>query len=246
VHARFHVPTTLVSGQTVALPADEAAHASRVLRLHAGDQVRVFDGGGHEFTATVVQMTRTQVAVMIGEPFPAAPERRMAVTLAPAVIKGDKMDDVVRDAVMMGVTAIVPLVTDRSEVSHHMLERGHRRERWERIAVVSAKQCGRAVVPRIDAACDLQPLCERLASDANVARLMFVEPSAVPGGSANRIPARPSSAVVLIGPEGGWSSEELANTARLVSHVTLRGPTLRADAMPIIALTALFTAWGEL
>ena len=236
----------MASGQMVSLPEDEAAHASRVLRLQAGDAVRVFDGRGHEFAATVAQIAKSHATVTIGEPIAALPERRIAVTLAQAVLKGDKMDDVVRDAVMMGVSAIVPLVTERSEVSQQMLERGRRRERWQRIAIVSAKQCGRAVVPHIEEPCELQPFCEHLASDPNVARLMFVEPSAAGGGRLNAIPAPPASVVVLVGPEGGWSAEELGNTASLVTQVTLRGPTLRADAMPIVALTALFTAWGDL
>ena len=79
----------------------------------------------------------------------AVAEPRVAVTLAQAALKGDKMDDVVRDAVMMGVAAVQPFVTTRSEVTHAALVRGRRRERWERIAVASAKQCGRATVPAI-------------------------------------------------------------------------------------------------
>ena len=78
-----------------------------------------------------------------------ARNRASPLTLAQAVLKGDKMDDVVRDAVMMGVAAIQPIVTARSEVTRAALERGHRRERWQRVAVSSAKQCGRAVVPAV-------------------------------------------------------------------------------------------------
>src|SRR5262249_60069620 len=78
-----------------------------------------------------------------------APESRVAITLAQAVLKGDKMDDVVRDATMMGAAEIQPIITARTEVTRASLVRGRRRERWERIAVSSVKQCGRATVPRI-------------------------------------------------------------------------------------------------
>ncbi len=73
----------------------------------------------------------------------------MAVTLVQAVLKGDKMDDVVRDAVMVGVAAIQPVVTVAQRNDAGVARAGRRRERWERVAVSSAKQCGRAVVPVI-------------------------------------------------------------------------------------------------
>ena len=86
-----------------------------------------------------------------------APEARLQVTLAQAVLKGDKMDDVVRDAVMIGATAIRPILTARTETTAAILEKGRRQERWERVAISSAKQCGRAIVP---------PILEPVAFDA--------------------------------------------------------------------------------
>jgi 16S rRNA (uracil1498-N3)-methyltransferase len=245
VHARFHAPAVQRAGETITLPPDEAAHATRVLRLGAGDRIRVFDGRGHEFLATITRSAKHDVHVLVGDPITATVERRTAVTLAQAVLKGDKMDDVVRDAVMMGVTAIVPLVTERTEVSAAALQHGRRRERWERIAIVSVKQCGRAVVPSIEEPCTLQAFCER-GLRGNGARFMFVEPTAAAADSVNVPAAPPESAAVIVGPEGGWSAEEVAMAAPFVSRVTLRGPTLRADAMPIVALTALFARWNEL
>ena len=93
---------------------------------------------GAEFHAVVEQRRRSMARdIRLLTPHQAVPSARMRVTLAQAVLKGDKMDDVVRDAVMMGVAAILPLVTARSEVSLAALERGRRRERWQRIAVIA-------------------------------------------------------------------------------------------------------------
>jgi 16S rRNA (uracil1498-N3)-methyltransferase len=147
--ARFFAPAAGVPGDRILLPVDEAEHLTRVLRLSSGDNVRVFNGRGAEFEAVVDTADREGVRLTIGAPCVPAPEPRVAFTLAQAVLKGDKMDDVVRDAVMIGVAAIHPIVTARSEISLASLARGRRRERWERIAVSSAKQCGRAVVPSI-------------------------------------------------------------------------------------------------
>lgn len=249
MHARFHAPDADRAGDIVALPPEEAQHLIRVLRLKACAVVRVFNGRGGEFDAVVDAVTDVSARVRVGVAREAVLEVRVAATLAPAVLKGEKMDDVVRDAVMMGVVAIQPLVTTRSEVTLASLRRSHRRERWQRIAVASAKQCGRAVVPAI-----LEPRAfEAVAASLADMTLpgpgfMFVEPhasaDAVSLGDVEAAPSRETS--VLIGPEGGWTPEEIdrgSNTCRLV---TLGCRTLRADAMPIVALTALFTLWREL
>ena len=115
--ARFFAPAAGVPGDRILLPVDEAEHLTRVLRLSSGDRVRVFNGRGAEFEAVVDAADREGVRLTIGAPCVPAPEPRVAITLAQAVLKGDKMDDVVRDAVMMGVAAIHPIVTARSEIS---------------------------------------------------------------------------------------------------------------------------------
>jgi RsmE family RNA methyltransferase len=101
----------------VTLPRDESEHLTRVLRLGAGDMVAVFDGRGHEFTARVVRADHRDARVQIVARVDAAAEPGVALTLAQAVLKGDKMDDIVRDAVMLGVRAVQPLVTTRAETT---------------------------------------------------------------------------------------------------------------------------------
>ena len=88
-------------------------------------------------------------------------ELGVRLTLVVSVLKGDKMDDVVRDAVMLGVTSIRPVVSERSEIGLAAMARSSRIARWQRIAVASAKQCGRAVVPPILDAVPLDSVLER-------------------------------------------------------------------------------------
>ena len=250
MNTRFHAPDAERSGDRIALPDEEAQHLARVLRLRAGAAVRVFNGRGHEFDALVERAGKNGVHVIVGAARePAAREPRVAVTLAQAVLKGDKMDDVVRDAVMMGVAAIQPIVTARSEVTLSSLQRGTRLERWGRIAVSSAKQCGRATVPPILAARVLGDVLAALsAMTLPGPGLMFVEPSAAIEAMAlsDLDPAPPRETTVLIGPEGGWEPAEVERASAACRLITLASPTLRADAMPLIALTALFTVWREI
>jgi len=248
VNARFYVPDAKSAGDLAALPEDEAQHLTRVLRLKAGDSVRVFNGRGREFNAVVERAAKGGVRVRVGTRREPAPEPRVAVTLAQAVLKGDKMDDVVRDAVMMGVTTIQPIVTTRTEVSLATLQRGRRRERWERIAISSAKQCGRAVVPAILNPKSLEPAGHALpAMRLSAPVLMLVEPGAMSDGVAlgDLDLAAPETATVIVGPEGGWTPEELAAALTSCRLITLGGRTLRADAMAVVALAALFARWRE-
>jgi 16S rRNA (uracil1498-N3)-methyltransferase len=249
VHARFHAPDAERDGDIVSLPDEEAQHLTRVLRLKIGASIRVFNGRGAEFDAVVEHVGKNAVQVRVGHLCNAVPESRVAVTLAQGVLKADKMDDVIRDAVMIGVTAIQPVVTARSEVTLQSLARGHRQERWQRIAVSSAKQCGRAVVP---------PVLESRLFDSVVASLqdlalpqpalMCVEPSAAAEvlSLTDLDTTAPRQATVLVGPEGGWTPEELEKGAAVSRQVTLGARTLRADAMPLIAITALLMHWREL
>jgi 16S rRNA (uracil1498-N3)-methyltransferase len=249
VHARFHAPDAERPGDMVMLPAEEAEHLTRVLRLKAGAPVRIFNGRGGEFDAVVERTGKDGARVRVGQAREAAREARVAVTLAQAVLKGDKMDAIVRDAVMMGVAAIQPVVTARSEVTLASLRRSHRQQRWERIAVSSVKQCGRATVPAILEPHSFEECAAALAAMTLPAPcLMFVEPAA----SAHSIllsdldATPPREATVLVGPEGGWSIEELDRGTAVSRAVTLGARTLRADTMAIVTLTALFTRWGEL
>src|SRR3954466_384581 len=111
---RFYAPDLDPDAATIALPPDEALHLTRVLRLGPGDRIAVFDGRGREFLAPVAAASRDRVQVDLVEPVTAVPEARVPLTLAQAVLKGDRMDDVVRDATMMGVAAIDPIITAHS------------------------------------------------------------------------------------------------------------------------------------
>lgn len=231
------------SSGTARLGDEETRHLSQVLRLRAGDDVAVFDGSGREYRARVEQIARGAATVRLVEELTPAPEPFVRVTLAQAALKGEKMDDVVRDATMMGAAAIEPLVTEHT-AAH--LKAGHAPDRWRRIAIASAKQCRRAVVPRIG---EGTAFGDWIARDRCAVRLLLVEPSAgITGHPASTLGAeRPESASILIGPEGGWSAGEVQSAvAAGYVPITLGRRTLRADAVPIVALGVLQYLWLDL
>lgn len=244
---RFFAPSLDPGDESVALPREEAEHLTRVLRLGVGDTVAVFDGRGREFLARVANVVRRDVRLLIVSRVEPAAESGVAVTLAQAVLKADKMDEVVRDAVMLGAAAIQPIVSKRTEVTVAALLKGARVDRWRRVALASVKQSRRAVVPEIRVPLTLETFLDEPPA---ALRVMLVEPGATPDVeslAALQGAPPPADAAVLVGPEGGWTEGECAAArARGVRLVTLGHRTLRADAVPVAALSVLQFVWGEL
>jgi 16S rRNA (uracil1498-N3)-methyltransferase len=241
---RFHAPALEPGDQTIALPEEEAQHLVRVLRVEKGREVLVFNGRGYQCRGRVELADKRGVVLRVAAPQASAPELPIQLTLAQAALKGDKTDDIVRDAVMLGVTAVQPLITRFIDVPAGPLAVGRRVERWQRVAVSSVKQCGRSVVPEIREPASL----ESALAEARGVSLLLVEP-AIAHGSGRRIEdvPRPEASTVFVGPEGGWAPEEIARArAAGAIPVCLGARTLRADAVPIVALSVLLYAWGLL
>jgi 16S rRNA (uracil1498-N3)-methyltransferase len=247
MHARFYAPQLSRDCSTVELPPDEAEHLGRVLRLLPGADVRLFDGQGHEFEGRVESVGRSRVAVTVGaEVPPRAAEPRVRLVLGQALLKGDAMDQVVRDAVMLGASRVIPLDTEHAEMPARRVVQSGRVSRWQRIAVSSAKQCGRALVPEVTPP---QQLAGCLQTFQGEARFLLAEPALADLEARFAAPVRIAASdevLLLVGPEGGWSAGEVASArAAGCRPLTLGSRTLRADAAALVGLTALWCFLGE-
>ena len=248
---RFHAAPLPAPGDEVRLSPEEGRHLTRVLRLRRGARVAVFDGRGRQHEATVADADARRPVLRLGAPLAAVPESVVRLTLGVTVLKGRKLDTVVRDATAFGVADVVPLLTRRTEPAGGPRAGGRLDVRWRGVAVAAAKQCGRAVLPAIHPPVPFR----RFLEDARpcAVRLLLVEPAAAAadaaagGSDALRSAARPPSAALAVGPEGGWTADEIREAeAAGFAALTLGRRTLRAETAPAAALAVLRFAWRDL
>jgi len=248
---RFYAPpaTFALDEQTIKLSSDETKHARNVLRLQNGDEVYVFDGEGHEYRCRLAAYDRDAARLdLIEQVEPARAESSLNLTLAVALLKGEKFDLVVQKATELGAWRVVPVVTERADVRIRDANEAKRKtERWQRIALEATKQCGRARLMEIEAPGAFESLIKAPGSDREL-RLMFAERDGTSlTGLVAGLASRPEQVFALVGSEGGWTDDEISQARDFHWNlVTLGGRTLRAETAAIAIAALLQHAFGDL
>lgn len=225
---RFKVAAIAAPGATLTVDREGSHHLLDVVHIRRGERVLVFDGSGDEAPATLTDVQDGVAVLTIDGPIASArPAHPLHLVLA--VLKGPAMDDAIRMATEAGATCIRPFLASRS------IARGERVDRWERVALSAAQQCGRGDVPEVQAPTDLAGALAGLAGCE-----LFV---AVPG-APRAVPAKGPAAVV-VGPEGGLTESEVrAVLAAGGRPIGLGRFVLRADTASAVAV-ALVAPDGE-
>lgn len=233
---RFYAPQIASDQNECALDASETRHLRDVLRLRVGAAVNVFDGLGREFTATVAKIERRETILReIREIAPVSSESNLQLTLAPALLKGEKFDLVVQKCVELGVNSLSPLLTIRSEP--RLRDTDGRLERWRRIALEATKQCGRARLMEISAPVGFSEFAAE-----NRDAVLFSERGGERMGLGN-----PEMLTVVVGPEGGWDDTELALAREMnMRLITLGGRIMRAETAAIAIAAIVQHDCGDL
>jgi 16S rRNA (uracil1498-N3)-methyltransferase len=238
---RCYVPAALHAGDARLLPRDVSEHVARVLRARPGQLLTLFDGRGGEYDARIVAIERRGVQVQIDAHRTVERESALGVTLLQALARGERMDFIVQKATELGVAQIVALPAERSVVRLDAAGLARRCEHWRAVAISACEQCGRNRVPMISAVSDLEAACAQ--SDAASLRLLL----APDGELALTAAVRDASNITLaVGPEGGFSDEELALAQRHGFQRCRLGPrVLRAETAPVAALAAIQAVAGD-
>ena len=226
---RLFVPPAKLTAERLTITAADHRHLARVLRAQPGDSVTLFDGVGNEVEARITRVGHTDTELLLGAASArsGAPREPLLVLLT-AVPRGPRMDLLVEKTCELGVSRIVPVLTERSVVRPDTARRG----RWEKIAREAARQCGRADVPEVDAPIALATALA--APDLPRRRLMAWEG----GGAAlrSRLDGGEPTAL-LVGPEGGFTTVEV-EAARHAGFdtITLGHRILRVETAAMVAV----------
>jgi 16S rRNA (uracil1498-N3)-methyltransferase len=239
---RLYCDLPLAPGAEVVLPEAAARHAVTVLRLQIGDGLRLFNGTGGEYAASLVAVSKRETRVRLLEFDAAERESPLRITLALGISAGERMDYSLQKATELGVTAIVPLATERSVVKLAGERADKRQQHWQHVVIAACEQCGRNRVPEV---APVQKLFSYLAAvDRSGQRLLMLSPDA--STPMKRI-ERASEVVLLVGAEGGLApSEYEAAEASGFDAVSLGPRILRTETAPVAALAVLQALWGDL
>jgi 16S rRNA (uracil1498-N3)-methyltransferase len=252
---RVYVQASLEPGASFELPADTGAHVARVLRARAGDALILFDGSGREFDGEVESVRGTRVGVAVGPARSVDRESPLAVTLVQCVPRGDRMDFIVQKATELGVARIVPVLSQRGVVRLDARQAESKAAHWRGVVASACEQCGRNRLPSVD---EPRPLLDFLGSSDTAAS------AAAPDGAVSRcLPARllfepdsearnsdwriAGSVEIAIGPEGGFSPEEIDAFGLVGFERIGLGPrVLRTETAAIAAIAWLQARFGDM
>ena len=239
---RFYAPHSNFTESSVTLDAEESHHLTRALRLSEGARVFVFDGLGNEWECAVAGAGKHEVELNLLRKLEDEVESPLDLTLAQALVKGDKFDWIVQKTTELGVTRIVPLITDHCDIRLAEERAENKLLRWRRISLEALKQSGRRRLVEISNPINFQEFCETEKSG-----LFFSEYG---GRSLGEIAASISEVRRInlwVASEGGWSEAEKRKAEdHGLRSVTLGSRTLRTETAAIVVVTLAQHLLGDL
>jgi 16S rRNA (uracil1498-N3)-methyltransferase len=251
---RVFVDGALTSGEIIDLAHDTGSHLAKVLRARSGDEIILFNGDGREFTGAIEAVRGSRVSASIGAARSIDRESPFMLTLVQCVPRGDRMDFIVQKATELGVGRIVPVLSRRSVVRLDERQTASKQAHWRAVAVSACEQCGRNRLPAVEAP---QPLLHYLgattaAETPGLLRLVLEPERAAQtqlGARSldNCAAASVTGAIIAIGPEGGFASEELeAFELSAYCRVGLGPRVLRTETAAIAAIVVLQARFGDM
>lgn len=236
---RCYVPDAITLEREFALPDNVVAHVVRVLRLGVGDELQIFNGDGQIYHARICSQDKRGVYVEADTATQQSVESPLSIVLVQAVSRGDRMDYTVQKAVELGVTAIIPITSERCGVQLDAMRWRKKQEHWQSIVVSACEQSGRNIVPLVH---DVQKI-EIALSSLTSAHRFTLDPEAHDSFASIKLNG---DVALLAGPEGGFSESDLL-IAKNCGFVGVKmGPRiLRTETAALAAISALQVLHGD-
>jgi len=236
---RIYLPITHLDNNQIFIAAEKAHYLVSVLRCKKGDDLIIFNGQGKCFRTAVVKAGKKEVIAEVREEFPCNFEPQMHITLVQSLLKGEKMDLVIQKTTELGVTEILPVISERSQI------RDTRRiVRWRRIAEEASRQSGRNGVPAVHAPVDFRDF---LVSQNGKGIIFYEEEGMKLSEAVSSLGPHAPSLIIAVGPEGGFSEEEVISAqGKGFLAASLGKRVLRAETAAISAVTLVQFLLGDM
>jgi 16S rRNA (uracil1498-N3)-methyltransferase len=238
---RVFVDETLAAGMSCNIDGSAANHIMRVLRAREGDELTLFDGRGGEYGARITGFRKDAVTVEVKEHRETERESALDLTLVQGISRGERMDWVMQKATELGVTRIIPVITERTVVKLDERQADRKAEHWRAIVISACEQCGRNRVPEVAVPTSYIEAVRSI--DTAVTRVLLS-----PNGTLRaKDLGQPSRIAMVIGPEGGLSENEQEAALQAGFQPLRMGPRiLRTETAAIAALAALQHNFGDI
>ena len=237
---RFYFGDSLKADSIVKLHHDLTHYVVKVLRLKAGNQIKLFNNNEGEFLGTIVSIDNDGISVCVDQQIRVPNEESARFHIALSITKGERMDYAIQKSVELGVTSVSPLYSQFSEVkikNKNHLE--NKLRHWEKIILNASQQCGRLSLPQLREPMSLPELIEESKDN----KVILLDTS----GSKKLIEVSfKRDLYLVVGPEGGFSDEELKYAREKAEIIALGPRTLRSETAPVVALSILQSKFGDL
>ncbi|UJF24860.1 16S rRNA (uracil(1498)-N(3))-methyltransferase [Suttonella sp. R2A3] len=238
---RVYTPQPLSVGEQIQLSDDVHRHVVKVLRLRVGDALIVFNGEAKEYQTRITVADKNQLEVCVLESRAVENESPLKISLYLALLKGEAMDFAIQKSVELGVSRIIPIDSERSERQLNAQRLPKRMTHWRNIVIASAQQCGRSQLPELSS----PMMFDEAVNSSEGMRIIMSPHDASPTKLSTKL--APQEASLLVGPEGGFSEDEVAQACAAGWQPQVLGPRiLRADTAVVSGLTWLQYIWGDL
>ena len=235
----FYVLPSSISPPFLTIEGEEFRHLTHVMRKEPGDEIRVVDGKGHVYDVRIADIVRREARCEITAQRAMENEPAISVTLAAGIVKnGARFDFLVEKATELGVHAIVPLTTRRT-IPHH-----GKTDRWQKLAVAAMKQSGRCVLPLVHPLTPLSRFLEQSTGEAKIQSSLKIIPHEQETSRTLRdvLAGEPRHTVLCVGPEGGFSDQEVDEAVQAGFLPVSLGPRrLRTETAALAALAMVLT-----
>ncbi|KZN48663.1 16S rRNA (uracil(1498)-N(3))-methyltransferase [Pseudoalteromonas luteoviolacea] len=237
----IYQPSDLIINQPTELSEDAVGHIARVLRMGEGDQVSLFNGQGGEYLATIESVSKKSVTVVPTDFIDKCTESPLKVHLGQGISRGEKMDFTIQKSVELGVSEITPLFTTRCGVKLSGDRLAKKHQQWQKIAISAAEQSGRNYITKIHTPMTLEQWLVQQSEELK----LTLHPRAT--HSIKTLPEPNHGVRFLVGPEGGFTDEEMHSTSEHGFVDIKIGPrVLRTETAALTVLSALQLQFGDL